>query len=64
MKILEKVKKEDRGDITTAVRFWLVNNVGQRENERGHRLCTFGILISFPALKQMERNLEKKFKIS
>lgn len=39
-----------------------MNNVGQRENERGHRLCTFGILISFPALKQMERNLEKNLK--
>lgn len=35
--------------------WWIIKS----ERKRGHRLCTFGILHSFPTLKQMERNWEK-----
>lgn len=39
-----------------------MNNV-IRENERRHRVCTFGILTCFSALKEMEID-EKKYLIS
>lgn len=51
---LWKVKKED-GDIIDAV----LGLIGKCKSERKRAditLCTFGILISFPTLKQMERN--------